>query len=129
MNIEWTSLMRVSLEIARKRNSGGMTAQERSALAEQYGISEEILLRCERANAAYYTSILMKQWQQAKLEATLRMRELGKDHNDPEFLVVLDNAIERLHAATPENEITREKRAAWDALKAALDASPSASKK
>jgi hypothetical protein len=123
MDTEWPSIIYVTMEIARTRGFGGMTAQERSALVEQFGISEELLLRCERAHHAYQTSICEGQWRQAKTEAILRMGELGKGYNDPEFVVELEKALERIQAATPENETTREYTAAWDALRAALDAS------
>ncbi|MFS8069131.1 MAG: hypothetical protein ACMG6S_22450 [Byssovorax sp.] len=129
MDTEWTSFMTVIMEIARTRGFGGMTAQERSALAEQFGISEDLLLRCERAHHAYYTTIFVEQSRQAKMEAMIRMRELGKARNDPEFIVELEKALERIHAATPENEITRESTAASAALRAALDASTSTPKK
>ena len=78
MNTEWTSFMTVTLEISRTESCGGMTAQERSTLVEQFGISEELLLRCERAHHAYCTTIFVEQRREARLEAILRMRELGR---------------------------------------------------
>ncbi len=123
MDTEWTSFMPVIMEIARTEGFGGMTAPERSALAEQFGISEELLLRCQRAHHAYCTTVYAKLYRAAKMEAILRTRELDKGLADPEFIVELEKALDRIRAATPENEITRESTAASAALKAALDAS------
>ncbi len=129
MDTEWTPYMIVALEIARTERCGGMTAQERSALVEQFGLSEELVLRCERAHHAYCTTVFAKQHREAMLEARLRMRELGKQPNGPEFGDEIEKALDRIQAATPENEITRESTAASAALKAALEASPSTPKK
>jgi hypothetical protein len=129
MDTEWPSIIFVTMEIARTKGFGGMTAQERSALVEQFGLSEELLLRCERAHHAYQNSICEGQWREAKLEAILRTRELGKEIEDPEFIVELEKALERIQAATPENEITREYDDAWAALQAALEASTPTPKK
>ena len=125
MDTEWTSFMIVALEISRTESSGGMTAQERSALVEQFGISEELLLRCERAHHAYCTTVFVEQTREARLDAILRTRELGKKLDDPEYIVELEKAFERIRAATPENEVTRECTEAFNALRAALDASTS----
>ncbi len=125
MNTEWTSIMLLTVEITRTERFGGMTAQQRSALAEQFGISEEVLLRCERAHHAYSKTVFVEQTREARLEAILRTRELGKKIDDPEFIDELEKAFERIRAATPENEITRECTEAFNALRAALDASTS----
>jgi hypothetical protein len=129
MDTEWTSFMTVIMEIARTEGFGGMTAQERSALAEQFGISEELLLRCQRAHHAYCTTVYAKQHREAMLEARLRTRDLGKEPGDPEFIVELEKAFDRIRAEAPENEITRESTAASAALKAALEASAPTPKK
>ena len=125
MDTEWTSFMTVALEISRTESCGGMTAQERSALVEQFGISEELLLRCERAHHAYCTTIFVEQRREARLEAILRMRELGKKIDDPQFGDEISKALDRIQEATPENEITRARTEAFDALRAALEASTS----
>ncbi|MEO5725729.1 MAG: hypothetical protein ABI134_06295 [Byssovorax sp.] len=129
MNTEVTSFMIVIMEISRTESCGGMTAQERSALVEQFGISEELLLRCERAHHAFCTTIFVEQRREARMEAILRMRELGKKLDDPQFGEEITKALDRIWAATPENEITRERTEAFDALRAALDASTSTPKK
>jgi hypothetical protein len=126
MAVEWTKDTLVTLAIVRAEHSGGMTAQERTALVERFGVSEEVLLRCERAYHAHYSLIGEKQWDQAVLEATLRMRELGKRGDEPELVDEIERALCRIRAATPENEITREYDEAWVALRVALDGPTSA---
>jgi hypothetical protein len=122
MDTGWTSFMIVIMEIGRTEEFGGMTAPERSALAEQFGISEELLLRYQRAHHVYCTTVYPKMHREAMLEARLRTRDLGKGPEDPEFIVELEKALDRVWAATPENEITRESTEASAALKAALEA-------
>ena len=129
MDFEWAKDTLVIMEIARTEGFGGMTAQQRSALAEKFGLSEELLLRCERAHHAYCTTVFVEQTREARLEAILRTRELGRKIDDPKYIVELEKAFERIQAATPENEITRECTEAFNALRAALDASTSTPKK
>jgi hypothetical protein len=107
--------------------SGGLKAPERSALAKRFGVSEEVLLRFERAKRAYDSSITPKLFDQAETEALHRMRERGKFHPrewaQNEFSNECTVAYRRLRDAMPENEITREYDEALAALKAAVEAS------
>jgi hypothetical protein len=125
MAVEWTKDMLVLAELAHAARSGGLTVLARSALAKRFGVSEEVLLRYECARCAYNSLIGDKQWDQARLEATLRFSELEKRIDEPGFPEEIEKALARIRAATPENEITRELDEATAALRAALDASTS----
>ncbi|AGP40392.1 hypothetical protein BE04_35965 [Sorangium cellulosum] len=57
MSVEWSKDILLIWEIVRKLRSSGMSPAERRALAEQFGVSEEVVLRYERARAAYNEQI------------------------------------------------------------------------
>ncbi|WP_437975933.1 hypothetical protein WMF11_50810 [Sorangium sp. So ce295] len=124
MSVEWTKDILLIWEIVRRIRSGGLSAEERRALAEKFGVSEEVVLRYERARAIYNVQIADKRWRQAKLETILRMTEGGKTFEDEKFPDELEVTLDRLRDAEPENEITRELRDASDAIRAELGLPP-----
>jgi hypothetical protein len=123
MRVEWPKDMTVMVEVACGVLAGGLTAQQRTSLAERVGISEEVLLRYERARQACHDLIFRKQVNQAWGEAAHRMRELGKSTADPAFLDELEQAVHRIRRATPENDVKRERDEALAAVRAAIAAS------
>ena len=123
MRIEWPKDMTVMVEVACGVLAGGLTAQQRTSLANRVGISEEVLLRYERARQACHDLIFRQQMNQAWSEAAHRMRELGKRMDDPAFPGELEKAVHRIRKATPENAITRERDEALAAVRAAIAAS------
>ncbi|WP_044967497.1 MULTISPECIES: hypothetical protein [Sorangium] len=124
MNVEWTKDILLIWRIARKTHSGGLSVEERRALAEEFGVSEQVVLRYERARTAYDLSIAQKRWRQAKWETILRMTEGGKAFEDEKFPDELEATLERLRDAEPENELTRELRDARDAIRVELGLPP-----
>ncbi|WP_437983608.1 hypothetical protein [Sorangium sp. So ce117] len=124
MSVEWTKDILLIWEIVRRIRSGGLSAEERRALAEKFGVSEEVVLRYDRARTTYNVQIADKRWRQAKLETILRMTEGGKTFDDEKFPDELEATLERLRDAEPENEIARELRDARDAIRAELGLPP-----
>lgn len=124
MSVEWTKDILLIWEIVRRIRSGGLSTEERRALAEKFGVSEEVVLRYERARAIYNVQIADKRWRQAKLETILRMTEGGKTFEEEKFPDELEATLERLRDAEPENEITRELRDARDAIRVELGLPP-----
>ncbi|KYF58978.1 hypothetical protein BE08_30720 [Sorangium cellulosum] len=123
-NVEWTKDILLIWAIVRKIRSGGLSAEERRALAEQFGVSEEVVLRYERARTAYNEQIADKRWRQAKLETILRMTEGGKTFESERYADELEATLERMSDAEPENELTRELRDARDAIRAEIGLPP-----
>ena len=124
MSVEWTKDILLIWEIVRRIRSGGLSTEERRALAEKFGVSEEVVLRYERARAIYNVQIADKRWRQAKLETILRMTEGGKTFEEEKFPDELEATLERLRDAEPENEITRELRDARHAIRVELGLPP-----
>lgn len=123
---DWT----VGFELLMKLNSGvrsegGLTAAERTALAKKFGVSEDLLIRYERARAVYNKEIFDNQRTQAGLEALRVVKAQGKDALSPEFGDELTKAFWRIEAAMPENKFLREFKEAKAAIKAALTAQAS----
>jgi hypothetical protein len=111
------------LEIGHAAQSGGLTAPELHALAERFGVSEEVLLRYERARRAFNTSIFPALFEQSIIETERRMKERGEKVHHDEASTIESAVIYRwLEQTMPENEITREHDEALAALRAALDA-------
>ncbi|WP_437829773.1 hypothetical protein [Sorangium sp. So ce1153] len=123
-NVEWTKDMLLIWAILRKTRSGGLPAEERRALAEQFGVSEEVVLRYERARTTYEVLIGEKRRRQAKLETILRMTEGGKTFEPERYADELEATLERMRDAEPENELTRELRDARDAIRAEIGLPP-----
>lgn len=123
-NVEWTKDILLIRAILRKTRPGGLPAEERRALAEEFGVSEAVVLRYERARCTYESSIAEKRRRQAKMETILRMTEGEKELDPEKFPDELEATLERLMAAEPENEITRELRAVRDAIRAELGLPP-----
>ncbi|WP_437304720.1 hypothetical protein [Sorangium sp. So ce388] len=123
-NVEWTKDILLIWEIVRKTRSDGLPAEERRALAEQFGVSEEVVLRYERARTTYELLIGEKRRRQAKLETILRMTEGGKTFEPERYADELEATLERMRDAEPENELTRELRDARDAIRAELGLPP-----
>ncbi|XXX74843.1 hypothetical protein WMF30_45040 [Sorangium sp. So ce134] len=124
MSVEWSKDILLIWEIARKTRSGGSSAEERRALAEQFGVSEAVVLRYERARTVYNAEIADKRWRQARQETLLRMTEGGKTFELEKYPDELEATLERMRGAEPENEITRELRDARDAIRAELGLPP-----
>ncbi|WP_437797935.1 hypothetical protein [Sorangium sp. So ce693] len=124
MSVEWTKDILLIWEIGRRIRSGGLSAEERRALAEKFGVSEEVVLRYERARAIYNVEIADKRWRQARRETLFRMTEGGKTFGLEKYSDELEATLERLRDAEPENEITRELRDARDAIRAELGLPP-----
>lgn len=122
MDGEWTKDMLLLWKINSAVSTGGLTEPARRALAERFGVSEEVLLRYERAKAAWSASIFPGLFDQAQDATELRMRELGRRFDPDELMDECLQAFHRIEAAMPENEITREIDEAAVALRAALDA-------
>ncbi|KYF92430.1 hypothetical protein BE17_43995 [Sorangium cellulosum] len=123
-NVEWTKDILLIWAIVRKIRSGGLPAEERRALAEQFGVSEEVVLRYERARTAYNEQIADKRWRQAKLETILRMTEGGETFEPERYADELEATLERMSDAEPANELTRELRDATDAIRAEIGLPP-----
>ncbi|WP_437753905.1 hypothetical protein [Sorangium sp. So ce1389] len=123
-NVEWTKDILLIWAILRKIRSGGLPAEERRALAEQFGVSEEVVLRYERARNTYEVLIGEKRRRQAKLETILRMTEGGKTFEPERYADELEATLERMRDAEPENELTRELRDARDAIRAEIGLPP-----
>jgi hypothetical protein len=128
---EWTKDLLLFDDLARAVRKGGLTADERANLSQKFGVSEDLLLRYERAKAAWNTLIFDKQWVQARMEAVRLMNKLGKDLLSPELGEETSKAFHRILDALPEPEkaITRERDEAVAAIRAALDASTSTPEK
>ncbi|XXT17461.1 hypothetical protein WME94_45260 [Sorangium sp. So ce429] len=123
-NVEWTKDILLIWRIVRKILSGGLSAEERRALAEEFGVCEEVVLRYERVRTAYNEQIADKRWRQAKLETILRMTEGGKTFEPERYADELEATLERMSDAEPENELTRELRDTTDAIRAELGLPP-----
>jgi hypothetical protein len=124
MSVEWSKDILLIWEIARKTRSGGVSAEERRALAEQFGVSEEVVLRYEHARTVYNAQIADKRWRQARQETLLRMTEGGKTFELEKYPDELEATLEGMRGAESENEITRELRDARDAIRAELGLPP-----
>ena len=98
--------------------SGGMTAQVRSALAKRFGVSEEVLLRYERAQCAS-----SEQRRQAWIEGLARWQRSGRVGSESDRDKDFDEILSRLQNEAPE--IEREYDDAVAALRAALEATTS----
>src|SRR5689334_21755987 len=103
---------------------GGLTDEERASLAERFGVSEALLLRCERASQAYRSVIGEEQCRQARREALRNVEARGKEIFSEEYWEDRSKAIERIADSVPEQEIVRESRAAHNALMVALGVPP-----
>ena len=99
---------------------GGVTPADLSRLSKRFGVSEDLLLRHERAGAIYKSVIYDKLLPQARVEAMRRLIQRGKDPMDDEFGDELRKAYDRLQAALSENAIVREFKEAKAAIRAAL---------
>ena len=112
--LEWMA-MHLFSELSLAARNGGMTADERSSLAENFGVSEDLLLRYERASSAYATlarpSGLDEACERALRER--RKRRLGREE------------FKKFYGTTPEDEITDEYFEASTAIRAALATSTS----
>jgi hypothetical protein len=104
-------------------NYGGLTPTERNALAKRFAVSEDALLRYERAKCAY-VSLVKAQWQ-AMAEAAFRMSERGEEYDSKKLADEMGTAFDRKQEAALKKESRRELHEAEAALKAALDASSS----
>ncbi|WP_437480891.1 hypothetical protein WME75_36490 [Sorangium sp. So ce1014] len=124
MSVEWSKDILLIWEIARKTRSGGVSAEERRALAEQFGVSEKVVLRYEHARTVYNAQIADKRWRQARQETLLRMTEGGKTFELEKYPDELEATLEGMRGAESENEITRELRDARDAIRAELGLPP-----
>lgn len=123
MNVEWTEDLLLMWEIARKTRSGGLSPQERRGLVEQFGVSEEVLLRYERAKVAY-DALDDKRFREAKWETLRRMTEGQKTFDPERYSAEMEVTLQRMREAEPESEITRELRDARAAIRAELGLSP-----
>ncbi|MGK3959053.1 hypothetical protein WMF38_39105 [Sorangium sp. So ce118] len=124
MVVEWPKDILLIWRIACNTHRGGLSADERRALAEEFGVSEAVVLRYERARTVYDVQIAEKRWRQAKLETILRMTEGGNPFDVEKYSDELEATLERMRQSEPENEITRELRAARDAIRAELGLPP-----
>jgi hypothetical protein len=106
-----------------------MTEDERSALAKRFNVSEDLLLRYERAQMAYNSLVFDKQWTQAREEVIRRMSQLEKELTPTELAAETSKEFRRISAAAPENEISLELKEAKAAIMTALSVSASTSKK
>ena len=104
---------------------GGSTAAERRALSERFGVSEDVLLRYERAKVIFDAEIFNDLRHKALVVAMRRPEQLGKDPSDPDDNNELVKAYYRLEAAMSDNPIVHEMRDARAALLAALGVSTS----
>jgi len=122
----WSRDMRLFWDLHQLIKNGGSTPEERTEVAREFSVSEELMLRYERAASLYFPSIHDKQLRQARIEALRWLKAEGKDiltHND-EFWKKASEALERIQAEAPKDELTREFDAAEAALRAAVNASP-----
>ncbi|WP_437296972.1 hypothetical protein [Sorangium sp. So ce426] len=124
MRVKWTRDILLIWEIVRRIRPGGLSAEERRALAEKFGVSEEVVLRYERARAIYNVEIADKRWREARRETLFRMTEGGKAFELEKYPDELEATLERLTDTEPENDITRELRDAGDAIRAELGLPP-----
>ena len=128
--VECTKEVRFFLEWCFARGkTGGLTAADRSALAERFGVSEDLLLRYERAQSIYKSVIVDKLLPQARVEAMRWLKQLGKEPMGPEFGEEMRQAFHRLEAAMSDNEIVCEFREVQAAIMAAIEASALTSEK
>ena len=122
---EWSKDFILCWDLSEAVTRGGLSADERSDLAKKFGVSEDLLLRYERAKAAWDTLIFNKYISRARAEAMHLLKELGQDPWGPELGMEASKAFHRILDALPEPEkkITRELDEVQDAIKAALGVS------
>ncbi|MFS8068111.1 MAG: hypothetical protein ACMG6S_17295 [Byssovorax sp.] len=109
------------LEINLGLLSGGLKEQKRRDLARRFEVSQELILRYERARSAY--RILSEEWRhKARLEAALQIRARGEDCEPEKLADEMEVIIERLEAEQKENPICRELDEAAAAIRAVVDA-------
>src|SRR4051812_39727222 len=91
----------VCSDLSKGIEKGGLTDEERAALAERYGVREALLLRCERAFQAYGSVMGEERSIQARLEAARHVRALGKELYGDEFWEEKNKALRRIEDAIP----------------------------
>jgi hypothetical protein len=116
MGVNALKIIFLTADIDYALKSGGMKAAERSALAQRFGVSEEVIMRYE---SAQWSS--SKQLRQATMEGMARWERSGSVGSDSERDKYFDEILSRLRGEAPE--IDREYDEAVAALRAALDAS------
>ncbi len=123
----WPRDMRLFWDLHQFIKEGGMTPEQRAELAQEFSVSEDLLIRYERVATVYLPSVRDKQKSQARREAARLLRELGKDFTTEGDLYFAEvwKAYERIKAEAPKDELTREFEAAEAALTAAVNASSS----
>ena len=122
---EWSKDFILCWRVSQAVKRGGLSADERRALAKEFSVSEDLLLRCERAEAAWDTQIFHRYISRARVEAMRLLKERGQDPCGPDLWTEASEAFRRILDALPEPEkgIVRELKESRAAIKAALGVS------